>query len=77
MNRDYRYGGAARGRKPRNPESLLIAVATWNIKGSLPPHNSLKKLLHHLTNNLFTVHPHVIAIATQECQRELCMTFFC
>lgn len=56
---------------------LRVAVATWNLQGTLPPNNSVKRLLDHLTENLFPARPDIIAIGTQECQRSLCMSFFC
>lgn len=51
-------------------------MASWNLQGALPPHNSLKLLFTEITEADRT-RPDIIAIGTQECQRSLCMSFFC
>ena len=44
---------------------LRVAVATWNLQGTLPPHNSLKLLFTHLIEDGRNDKPDTPAIGTQ------------
>lgn len=46
---------------------ITIAIATWNLQGTVPSGNSIKKLADKLIEGGSGNQPDIILIATQEC----------
>lgn len=58
--------------------SIKVAVGIWNMKGTIPPTNSVKIFIDNLRlGSDGHSPPDIMCIATQECQRSICMSFFC
>jgi hypothetical protein len=61
----------------RGQEPLRIMIVVWNLQGTLPPHNSIKELVDTAIRDPSSSGPDLLCIATQECQRSICLSFLC